>query len=156
LVYKTNALYLNHCTVPEFKKVFGDFDRATYADDLLAHFVINNDLGEMHIIFDNTNGLLLHIHLELFEELEFLRFLRDYGHDNYSYFEYMKDNHAVLNQNQVVRLSQKNNLVATLIFFNSNYAKEARSEFFEAVRSALENLKAEKGQRPDTINMSIQ
>lgn len=156
LVYQANSLYLNHCSVPEFRKVFGDFDYASYADDQIAQFAINNDLGEMFIIFDNTNGLLMHIHLELYEEIDLDNFLGQYGYDKYAYFEYLEDNYIVFNQNLVVRISKTNNLIATLIFTNSNYVQRAQSEFYDSIKKSLKNLEADSIKTPKVISLTIQ
>ena len=156
LVYQVNSLYLNHCSVPEFKKVFGDFDYASYADEQIVQFALNNDLGEMFIIFDLTNGLLMHINLELYEEIALLDFLSRFRYDKYAYFEYLEDNYIVFNQNLVVRLSQNTDLIATLIFTNSNYVQRMQSEFYESMKKSLENMEIGSVKIPKVISLIIQ
>ncbi|MFA5188547.1 MAG: hypothetical protein WC460_04255 [Patescibacteria group bacterium] len=156
LVYKTKSLYLNHCTATEFKKVFGDFTSLTFKNEEFTQFTIENDLGEMSIIFDSVSGLLIYISLELYEDIALPEFLTRYGYEKYAYFEFLGNNYLAFNQNLAVRLSLKTKLVVSLSFANSNYVQKAETEFFEAMKKALENMEVENAGAPKVICLTVQ
>ena len=135
-----NWLDLNHCGVAEFERVWGRFDSCIFANEQIAQFVINNDLGETYIFFDNaSSGLLIQIHLELLEEIPFWEFLRLTRHRRYAYFENENDLYLIFNPYVMARLRVNSQKIASLIFSSRNFFETGETDFYVQAKRALAN-----------------
>lgn len=111
--------------------------------NLAISFIFDIELGEIHLLIDPAHDKVLHLEIELFEDLDLKKFLklRDrWNKRNYQYLQDQGDVYLLFNRNFMVRLSADNSKVSSLIFVSRDFLKICATPLTEQIIRQTESL----------------
>lgn len=137
LILPEGKIALDYCWMEDMAEIFEVPPVYYPLDDGVMQFVIDQDDCEISYFIGPFSEALLELHIELLEELEFDFFLKEFFNgkpENYEYLEHQGQTFVVFSKNFMIRLSEKTNKVACLVFMSSDFIEACQSDLAENIR----------------------
>ena len=121
---------INHCTLGDLKDFFPVpsiyYQVKDDEGNLVFMFIFDIELGEVQLMVDPIHDKVLHLEIELFDDLDlekFLKLLDRWRQRNYQYLQDEGEVYLLFNRNFLARLSANHSKVSGLIFVNRDFLK---------------------------------